>query len=185
MAAFPTPDPHIPNHDSLTAWGSTAVFGGAIRDAIHALKYEGVRRMAGPLGARIAAAWRAAGWPADVVMPVPLGQKRMKERGYNQAALLAGAMAWRAGLPYADGLRRTRETGTQVGLGRAARQENVAGAFSADPGLVRGRAVLLIDDVFTTGATLRACAAGALEAGAQAVYALTVAEAPPHDTVSV
>jgi len=178
LAAFPIPDLHPSQDDRLTAWGSTAVFGGAIRDALHALKYEGERRMAGPLGARIAAVWRAAGWPVQVVMPVPLSEGRVKERGYNQAALLAGAMAWRAGLPYADGLRRTRETHTQVGLGRAARQENVAGAFAADPSVVRGRAVLLIDDVLTTGATLRACAAALWSVGAKAVYALTVAEAP-------
>jgi predicted amidophosphoribosyltransferase len=63
-------------------------------------------------------------------------------------------------------------------LGRAARQENVAGAFAADPSVVRGRAVLLIDDVLTTGATLRACAAALWSVGAKAVYALTVAEAP-------
>lgn len=175
-AALPIPTPQP--DPVLAGRQSTAVFGGAIRDAIHALKYEGERRMATPLGVRLATTLLASGWPVQIVMPVPLGGHRLKERGYNQAALLAGAVAWRARLAYADALHRTRETPTQVGLGRAARQENVAGAFSADAAQVSGRVVLLVDDVFTTGATLRACAEGLLQAGATGVYALTVAEAP-------
>jgi predicted amidophosphoribosyltransferase len=98
------------------------------------------------------------------------------ERGYNQAELLATTFCHAVGLPLQPTwMERTRETRQQVGLGPSERHTNVAGAFSAAQA-VAGQHLLLIDDVYTTGSTLRACAAAALAAGAKAVYGLTLAQ---------
>ncbi|HEY5269207.1 MAG TPA: phosphoribosyltransferase family protein [Anaerolineales bacterium] len=121
------------------------------------------------------------GWPVDLVVPVPLGKERMKERGYNQVGLVARPLAavnhWR----YAPrAVVRSRETRSQVGLTAAERKENVSGAFLGEAALVSGATVLLMDDVATTGATLSACTAALLDAGARSVYTLTLARALPH-----
>lgn len=117
-------------------------------------------------------------WPVDVVVPVPLSPRRQRERGYNQAELVASALAELLQVPLAcGGLRRTRETRSQVGLDVASRAQNVHGAFQADPTVVRGRAVLLVDDLVTTGATLAACAEALWAAGSAHVFAVTVARA--------
>jgi ComF family protein len=115
-------------------------------------------------------------WPLDMVIPVPLSASRQRERGYNQAALLAYPFSLTSGLDYQpQALSRIRETPSQIGLTVKERHRNVHNAFSADNDKVFGRNILLIDDVMTTGATLDACA-GALKAqGAGPVYALTLA----------
>jgi ComF family protein len=115
----------------------------------------------------------------DLIVPVPLHWRRLFRRRYNQAALLSGALARRSGLEHRpDLLRRHRPSAGQGRLGRAERRQRVAGAFLVSPrqrhGL-DGRAVLLIDDVFTTGATAAACTTALLEAGAAAVDVLTLA----------
>ena len=120
-------------------------------------------------------------WPIDMVVPVPLGKERIRERGYNHVGLvalpLAAANHWR----YAPrALVRSRETRSQVGLTRDERKENVAGAFQADAALVSEEIVLLVDDVATTGATVTACTAALLDAGAKAVFMLTLARALPY-----
>jgi ComF family protein len=115
-------------------------------------------------------------WPIDVVIPVPLSASRQRERGYNQAALLAYPFSLSSGLDYQPrALSRIRETPSQIGLTVKERQRNVHNAFWADNDKVFGRSILMIDDVMTTGATLNACA-GALKAqGAGRIYALTLA----------
>lgn len=114
----------------------------------------------------------ALGWRADAIVPVPLGSRRARDRGFDQAALLAWAAARRSGVPCRRALRRVRETRTQVGLGREERLANVHEAFAAT--LTAG-SVMLVDDVATTGATLSACARALRRAGAREVRAIVVA----------
>ncbi len=155
-----------------------APYGGIARDALHALKYAGERRLAGPLGAAAAARWREACVGGDVLVHVPVHAARRAARGYDQAELLARAAAESLGLPATPALRRDRATAPQFELGRDRRASNVAAAFAVAPAwtsTVRGRWVVLVDDVVTTGATLAACAEALLRSGAVAVSALTVA----------
>jgi ComF family protein len=116
----------------------------------------------------------------DVVVPIPLGKKRKKERGYNQVAMIAIPLAEKLAIPYlSKALVRARETRSQVGLSAEERVKNVDRAFQARP-TVGGKAVLLIDDVATTGATLSSGAEALYSAGAAEVLAFTVARALPR-----
>ncbi len=149
-----------------------------LREAVHALKYEGLRALATPLAGLLWRAWQAGPLAVDVVAPVPLHVRRVRQRGYNQSELLARAFCAASGLPFRPGeLVRHRDTRSQVGLSLAERQANVAGAFGCRSGSLSGRRVLLMDDVLTTGATLMACSAALRDAGARAVYALTLTHA--------
>ncbi len=161
----------------------TGLYEDPLRLAIHALKYDGKRQVAAPLARLLAATYRqqmpgSARPRFDAALPVPLHPKRQAERGYNQSALLARGLAREVGLPLReDLLRRARHTPQQVGLDHAQRRANVAGAFvcpSRHPALA-GAALLLVDDVCTTGATLVACAETLRAAGARAVWGLTLA----------
>jgi ComF family protein len=149
--------------------------GGAVADAIHRLKYRGRREVARSLAALVVppAAVHLAG--ATALAPIPLHPARRRERGYDQALLLAREAARLARVPLAPNLlTRARSTRPQVGLSRAERIANVAGAFSARP--CSGR-VVLVDDVLTTGATASAAASALLVAGADEVFLLAVARA--------
>ncbi len=118
------------------------------------------------------------GWEVDVVMPVPLSPKRKKERGYNQAGLLAQPLAWDLGMEYQRrGLRRVRDTVSQIDLSRQERRTNVAGAFLADEKHVGGKRILLVDDVMTTGSTVNAAAQALVDAGTDEVFVVTLARA--------
>jgi ComF family protein len=150
-----------------------------LRGAIHALKYEGNRALATPLGALLAERWQTSGVFVDGILPVPLHLERQRERGYNQAELLAEVVGHSSGRPVQRELIwRTRATAPQVGLKREARHENVRGAFAASEAAAGGR-WLLVDDVCTTGATLEACAGALGAAGAAEIWALTLAR-PYH-----
>jgi ComF family protein len=159
-----------------------APFGGPVRAALHQLKYAGERRLAGPLGEAVARRWRRVGQGASVVVPVPVHAERRRQRGYDQAALIAEVVAAALGLPLLQPLERARATIAQFQLGRDERSTNVRGAFRVrdDPGagaagLLGGEWVLLVDDVLTTGSTLVACATALEAAGALAVSAIVVA----------
>lgn len=146
-----------------------------LREAIHALKYDGVRVLAKPLAELLAAAWSSHPLPVDLVAPVPLHSSRVRQRGYNQAELLARVFCAHSGLPLTQGdLVRQRATRSQVGLSVGERRANVAGAFTCRSDRFRGRRVLLMDDVLTTGATLMACASALRAGGAQSVWAMTL-----------
>jgi ComF family protein len=124
---------------------------------------------------------RSLHWPIDLLIPTPLGKKRLKERGYNQVGLVAQPLAYQLGLRYApDALKKTRETRSQVGLTIAQRSENVQDAYEADLEVVEGKSVLIMDDVATTGSTISACTNALRSAGAQEVYVLTIARALSH-----
>lgn len=163
--------------DGLGRARSAAWLDDAARQAVHALKYDGWRRVAPLLARRMAPLVPKHG--GVTLVPIPLAAARERRRGYNQAGVLAGALAEAAGLPVApDWLRRTRDTRTQTALTPEARRANIAGAFSVAAPL-RGARVVLVDDVFTTGATLVEAAVTLLEAGAGAVEAVTFARARP------
>jgi len=153
-----------------------APFTGVTRRALHQLKYDGDRRLVAPLADSVAHRWATAGAGGDVLVPVPASPDRVRERGFDQAVLLAAAAARRLGLRSEVALERVRETAAQFDLDRSARGTNVAGAFRVTrPDAIQGRWVVLVDDVVTTGATLAACATALLEGGATAVSAITVA----------
>ncbi len=155
-----------------------SAFTGPTRRALHALKYHGERRLAGPLGEAMAARWRAAGRGGEVLVPVPVHAQRRRERGFDQAEDLARACGRVLGLPFVNALERRERTVAQHALGRRQRALNVGGAFGLRDGAagrVAGQWVVLIDDITTTGATLSGCAGALYAAGALAVSALTVA----------
>jgi len=148
-------------------------YGGAIAEAVVRFKYRGRGDLARQLGSLMQLSLpvlRAHG--IDCVVPVPLHPSRLAERGFNQAALLARPLARALEVPlFAQGLERLRDTPRQATLDRTLRLENVATAFIAKrPHIFPGKRVLLVDDVRTTGATLRACALALHEAGARKVY---------------
>ena len=153
------------------------VFEGAIRDAVHQLKYRGLQAVAPDLGKLLSSHARRNQLAADVLVPVPLHSRRLRQRGYNQAELLARETGARLGVEVMTGvLSRTRHESPQAGASSVReRLAHVKGAFQAR-GPVEGRSVLLIDDVCTTGATLGACAVALRAAGAVTVRALTLAE---------
>lgn len=159
---------------------AAAVYEGAVRKAILALKFDGQRRVAVPLGELLAAAARGAGERVDVIVPVPLHASRQRARGYNQAELLARRCAGLLGIPCRlDVLARTRATAPQVGLSLADRRRNIAGAFAlADTtrgAVLAGRRIALVDDVTTTGSTLDAAASALREVAPAAILGLAVA----------
>jgi competence protein ComFC len=157
---------------------SVAIHDGALRQAIHHLKYNHRRELATTLGRMLSTYWQKVNLPADLVVPVPLHAHRQKERGYNQAGLLARALTEHLPLALNEtGLIRTRATPPQVGLGARERKVNVQDAFVWTGARLEGVCVLLIDDVCTTGATLEACALALRQAGAESVWALTLAQA--------
>ena len=156
------------------------LYGGALAQAITRFKYERRVDLARPLAGLLARALGPlAERPPGVVVPVPLHRARLVERGFNQSALLARSVARALDAQFAPrALERTRDTAKQATLDRTARQANVARAFTVRaPGAVAGRRVLLVDDVRTTGATLRACAEALATAGTLEVVTLVLARA--------
>lgn len=145
-------------------------YEGVGKAIVHALKYRGYVRVVDRLAAPLLA--EAVEESFDAVIPAPLRRSRLRRRGFNQAELLAKGVSGRVDAPVLDNLEVVRRVRDQVELSGAGRRRNVAGAFAAR-GPVAGR-VLLVDDVFTTGATLSECARALLRAGAKEVHALSL-----------
>jgi ComF family protein len=174
------PYPLAPTPVGLDAMAVAWLYDDEVRQAIHAMKFHGRRRMALVLADALADCLPAL--PGEALIPVPLHAKRLAERGFNQAEELARQLSWRWHLPVqAQGLVRGRDTLHQARLGQHARQSNVAGAFVwRAPYPPPGR-VLLVDDVLTTGATLVACAEALRAAGTREVRAVALARSLARD----
>jgi ComF family protein len=162
-----------PPFDYVRAAGT---YAGPLRDALHALKFSGKRALAGPLSALVLEQCGALLGPhVDALVPVPLARARERERGFNQAALLAAHLAAASGLPSKPAwLSRARGTRPQTELTAGARRANVTGAFVTSR-RVSGAHVVLVDDIVTTGATAAECARTLRAAGARTVGVLAVA----------
>lgn len=167
----------VEERPSFTSARSAFVFEGKVLHAIHKLKYGGDTSVAAPLADLVSGSIGGGKSPCMVV-PVPLHADRLRERGFNQSLLIARELSRIISMPLVyDKLKRTRDTGQQVGLKAVERKKNVSGAFTlVGPGSFKGKKVLLVDDVITTGATLNECSKVLKRAGAE-VVALTVARA--------
>jgi ComF family protein len=151
-------------------------YGGAVAESIIRCKHGGMPGLIKPLA--LLAAGYVAFPPVDIIIPVPLHRRRLAERGFNQSALIARAVSRKIGVRWLPSvLKRAADTRSQGGLTRAAREGNVKSAFRVEPAraaAVAGARVLLVDDVWTTGATCNACAAALRKAGSGEVIAFTL-----------
>ena len=161
---------------SLARLRSAAAYEGAVELAIHRFKYQGWRRLAGPLAMLMAERLAVEGLAARFALAVPLHPARLRERGFNQADLLARELRRRLALAAPPGeLVRTRQTPPQVGHDRIWRLRNVRGAFGWRGDRLEGSPILLVDDVATTGATLDGCANALRAAGSGPVMGISIA----------
>ena len=155
-------------------------YAGPAGGLVRALKYNGVRRVAEPMARDLARACESL-QPirADWVVPVPMHPRRLRRRGFNHAAILAKALADRMGLPMVEAVSRVIDTPQQAVLEENDRRRNMKGAFAASVD-VEGRCILLVDDVYTTGATAMACAKALRKAGAKTLYLACYTAAKPQ-----
>lgn len=178
LDAIPFPARQTRAQGPFAALASSGDHDGLLRQALLALKYESATKLAWPLGKRLAALVASLQWKPDFLVPVPLHPSRERERGYNQTRLLGEALAQDLCIPLADdALYRTGNTRAQVGLTRRQRVENVSNAFAVNGSRIKGHDLLLVDDVYTTGATLGECARALTAGGARSVFGLTVTKA--------
>ena len=167
--------------DAAYCFGS---YEGPLREFIHLFKYGGVKTLAGPLSQLLLQVLPLEE-RFDMVMAMPMHWRKRWLRGFNQAELLAKPVARRIGVPLCQNLRRKRYTRAQASLSETQRRQNPVNTFAVcKPEQIRGKRVLLIDDVFTTGATLRAAAGALKEAGAGHVSVLTLARVDRREAVA-
>lgn len=174
---FAAADPGTVIGDALELAVAAFVHAGPTRRALQRLKYGGAGRLAVPLAAAALPALRellSVCGPLPLV-PVPVHPARLRQRGYNQAALLARELGRGAGLPVVEILERRRATTRQHGLGKVARLHNLRGAFAVRGGQRVPTAALLVDDILTTSATLEACAQALRGAGCERLFGFAIA----------
>ncbi len=161
----------------LDGLASSGIYVGILAQAIRAFKYDGILGLDAHLAERLRRTYQQAQWSPELIMPVPLANKRRSERGYNQSEILGHRLSAALGMPFrSDLMRRIRETHQQTRLNSEQRKANVEDAFAASDA-VKGLDLLLIDDVVTTGSTLSECARALKSKGATAVFALAVGRA--------
>lgn len=157
---------------------SFAYYQKPLSSAILRLKYRSDKALANEMASWLISVFHRTGWVADCVIPVPLAEVRLRQRGYNQVTLIAASFANELKLPiFTNALIRMRETQSQVGLNRQARHQNVEGVFRADSHIIQDRSIVLVDDLLTSGATMKNCAIALLNAGAVQVFCLTIGRA--------
>lgn len=157
---------------------SYSAYTGSVKNAIHQLKYKNDIGLGDALANPMIRLYQSLGWNVDIIVPIPISERRYHERGYNQAGLLAKPLALANGIEYQpEAVRKKRDTPSQVKLSAEKRKLNVQDAFQADPQMIKGKAICLVDDVTTTGATIQAAMDAVYLAGAKAVFGLTFAKA--------
>ncbi len=152
---------------------SPLVYDGLAKKMVFALKFGKKKYIATTLGALMADEYLKCGYDAEIVVPVPMSEKEEKARGFNQSYLLAVEVATRLKLPMLDALKKVKDTSAQKQLLGKEREENLKDAFKCVFEEVKGRKILLVDDVFTTGATANECSRALLKAKAREVSVLT------------
>jgi ComF family protein len=163
---------------NVAAWG---VYEGPLRGAIHALKYKSDLGLGDFFSRFLIEILLLKQWEFDLVIPVPISKKHQKERSYNQSALLARPIADFFGVEYSSrSLARIRDTGSQINRNKEERDIALNGAFLGNPDKLKGRKVLLVDDIITTGATVNHCAEALIISGAQEVKAISLARTMRH-----
>jgi len=175
---FLAPDPGVVIGDALELAVAAFAYEGSLRRALAGLKYGSAAHVAHPLADRAASRFgdlAAVAGAAAVLVPVPIHPLRLRERGYNQAALLATGLSRATGMPTADLLFRQRATTRQHRLDRAARLRNLRDAFAVKADARAPPVAILVDDILTTSATLESCAAVLSAAGAAHVFGFAVA----------
>lgn len=160
-----------PHFERVRSFG---IYDGVLKKAITVFKYGSIRRLSKPLSAMMSRVRIPA---ADILLPVPLHERRLREREFNQSALLAKHLSRHTGIPVSlDSLIRTRDTAPQAGLSAGERRKNIRNAFYVqENGCIKGKNIILVDDVFTTGATLRECSRVLKRSGSENIYAVTLA----------
>lgn len=162
-----------PIYSGMRSW---ALYEGVVRDGIHSLKYKNNLALGYFFAAYLIPIIKSTYWNPDLIIPVPLSKSHLKDRGYNQSALIARPISSNLRIPFESrALIRNRETSSQVNLTAEERHKNVEDAFSGNPAKLEGKIVLLVDDVITTGATMENCTKALLTAGAKKVYCISVA----------
>lgn len=174
---FVAPDSATVVGDELDIAVAAFAYEGTLRRALARLKYGGAARLARPLADAAAPLLGpfVALHPRAAMVPVPVHRERLRQRGYNQAALLARRLSLELGRPVADVLDRARPTGLQHRLNRAERLRNLRGAFVLSPDARAPPHAILVDDILTTSATLEACAAVLRAAGCERVVGIAIA----------
>ena len=160
----------------LRSWGE---FNGPLREALHRLKYKNDIALGATFAKPLIELANNNDWDFDIVIPIPISKRHKKDRGYNQAALIAFPIALAFKKPFTQSaVLRIKETKSQVKLSSVERFKNLQNAFQGNSAKLKDKKVLLVDDVTTTGATIDSCAQTLIESGCKKVYCLTVAQTP-------